>query len=868
MTVTNNSIAPEARAATGTSAPALSGNFEQPPTNALSAYQPLQFLIVLAQLALLGLIIHEYRIETQAFRWVFALSCAGLTVHHFLPLRLRMAFFAGLSLTAIIVIMGWFNGLWLIGCGCALIGMAHVPASFAWRTTMVALTAIGLAALRAKALPAEFIPNAIWPVLGSMFMFRMIVYLYDMHHRAAPLSAVHAIAYFFMLPNVCFPLYPIVDYKTFCRSHFEGDAISMYQTGVRWIFRGVVQLILYRVVYHLIQVDPATITEAGQLFRFMLATYLLYLKVSGEFHVIIGMLRLFGFNLPETHHLYLISTSFTDFWRRINIYWKDFIMKIFFYPMYFRLKSLGHVRAMVLATLTAFFATWVLHMYQWFWLRGSWMMTVQDTFFWAMLALLVVINAYLEFRHARKRTVRQKRESVGAALGRGTRAIGTFLVMCVLWSVWSADSVEGWFTVISQTRHISPAGAVFIAGILGLVGGSAMYMGRLTRDAGPGAAAQGLTESSFWRQTASVLVGGVIILLLTRGRIQAIFGPEAKAAIVSITRDSLNARDRAMLTRGYYEDLTDVIRFNSELFEMYMEKPADWKRIDETEAVIVTDDVRSYELRPDVNFTFLRVPFSTNRWGMRDRDYPLQKPPGVLRIAVTGASISMGWGIADGQDYCSLLEELLSQGRPDGPRIEVLNFSCAGYGPVSRLATLESKVSAFDPDIVFYISTPVDMALAAEEIERAVRSGRRIEYDFVLTALAGADCSIQTPRALFRQRLNQFLPALITTVRQRIADFCNTRKLRLFEVRLPMTHEREETPEIAALNAMLGENGFIPLDLSGAYRDVAARETLDLAAWDDHPNSQAQKLIADELLRVLKRAPEFAILLQPQAAPE
>ena len=39
---------------------------------------------------------------------------------------------------------------------------------------------------------------------------------------------------------------------------------------------------------------------------------------------------MYGYGLAETHHLYLFSSSFTDFWRRINIYWKDFIQKLVF----------------------------------------------------------------------------------------------------------------------------------------------------------------------------------------------------------------------------------------------------------------------------------------------------------------------------------------------------------------------------------------------------------------------------------------------------------------------------------------------------------------------------------------------------------
>ena len=117
----------------------------------------------------------------------------------------------------------------------------------------------------------------------------------------------------------------------------------------------------------------------------MVLTYMLYLRVSGQFHIIVGFLHLFGYDLPETHRKYLLSRSLTDFWRRINIYWKDFMVKIVYFPVYFRLRRSGDVRAQVVATLVVFVVTWFLHAYQWFWLRGDFLMTWPDTLFWGIL---------------------------------------------------------------------------------------------------------------------------------------------------------------------------------------------------------------------------------------------------------------------------------------------------------------------------------------------------------------------------------------------------------------------------------------------------------------------------------------------------
>ncbi len=77
-----------------------------------------------------------------------------------------------------------------------------------------------------------------------------------------------------MLSNVVAPLFPVVDYQAFHRTNLnEKDCFQTYQTGIRWMFRGLIHLLLYRLV-------------------------------AQDF---------------------LLASSFTNFWRRINIYWKQFM---------------------------------------------------------------------------------------------------------------------------------------------------------------------------------------------------------------------------------------------------------------------------------------------------------------------------------------------------------------------------------------------------------------------------------------------------------------------------------------------------------------------------------------------------------------
>ena len=214
-------------------------------------------------------------------------------------------------------------------------------------------------------------------------------------------------------------------------------------------FGGVIHLILYRYINYYVMIGPEEVSNTPELVRFIITNFALYLRISGQFHLIIGMLHLFGFNLPETHQLYFMASSFTDLWRRINIYWKDFMLKVFYYPTYFRIRHWGPNSSLIFATAFVFFLTWLFHAYQWFWLRGTFLFTAPDMIFWFILACLVVINTLYEARRGRKRTLAQRSMTFGDIASLALRTAGTYTVMAVLWSLWSSDSIRDWIALIS-----------------------------------------------------------------------------------------------------------------------------------------------------------------------------------------------------------------------------------------------------------------------------------------------------------------------------------------------------------------------------------------------------------------------------------
>jgi D-alanyl-lipoteichoic acid acyltransferase DltB (MBOAT superfamily) len=403
-----------------------------------------QVSLVLLQLAVLAIVIRQFQLVNSAFLRVALLTFAGFAVHHFLPQRYRMHFFLLLSFAGIVLVFGLLSGAMLIGVGGVLVLGCYLPISFAGRITFLIACAILLAAFRVDWISA---PSAspILPILGSMFMFRLMVYLYDTREKSHEEPVVRTLSYFFMLPNVCFPLFPVVDYARFRRGYYNEDAYKIYQTGIRWMVYGVTHLIAYRAVYYYAAIDPSEAESGLDVARYLISTFLLYLQISGQFHLIVGMLHLFGFNLPRTNDRYLLASSFNDFWRRINIYWKDFMVKVLYYPLYFQLRRFGDNKALVISTFLVFIATWVLHSYQWFWLRGSFPILWQDGVYWMVLAGLVAANTLYEKKYGTRRLVTGNR--VLSQLLHALRIIGTMSVILILWSLWMTESFAAWLSL-------------------------------------------------------------------------------------------------------------------------------------------------------------------------------------------------------------------------------------------------------------------------------------------------------------------------------------------------------------------------------------------------------------------------------------
>src|SRR5678815_3030883 len=89
------------------------------------------------------------------------------------------------------------------------------------------------------------------------------------------------------------------------------------------------------------------------------------------------------------------------------------------------------------ATAVVFVVSWLLHSYQWFWLRGSFPVHKQDILFWSILGALVLAGSLIEDRYGRERWLVKPRLSLLRILRKGAGTAFTFTTICVLWSMLS-----------------------------------------------------------------------------------------------------------------------------------------------------------------------------------------------------------------------------------------------------------------------------------------------------------------------------------------------------------------------------------------------------------------------------------------------
>jgi alginate O-acetyltransferase complex protein AlgI len=691
-------------------------------------------------------------------------------------------------------------------------------------------------------------------VIGSMFMFRLILYMYELGQKdQAPASIWQRVCYFFLLPNICFPLFPIVDYKTYVRTYFNEDPFDIYQKGISWMFRGVVQLILYRIIYLYWTPAPTDVVDTGSLVVYLLSSYMLLLKISGQAHLIVGILCLFGFNLPAIFNNYFLANGFNDFWRRINIYWKDFVMKIFYYRVFFVFRKWGLKIATVITLLFIFFITWMLHSYQFFWLEGTFPIRRVDGLFWGIFGVLIAANSLIEIRKKGRKTLGNQKWTFGNAIKRSFQVVSFFTFMCILWSLWQSGFIREWISTVAAVKNVKGSEI----GLILLVLGSTIFIGALIQYPFHKLLNQSFFRKSSFYRTAFVIVAAASLILGCRMYNYYVSGNTKLARFVdSIKEPKLNKRDYEQGERGYYGALLGRATLAKDFHMGADLPPPDWAGLNlSNKAVRPTNNILIKELLPRQDLIFKGERFTTNKWGMRDKDYELNKTANTYRFVIVGSSIEMGSGVNNNEVFESLLEERLNKNdrNLNYLKYEILNFAVGGYDLVNNVKVCDTKIFPFKPDALIYFAHTSERWRAVDRFKAILNNGGDLEYDFLKELKNRAGINQGMDEVAVMKRLLPYSDELLHWGYQKIAEKCHKNNcipvLAVLphlgnDLLLPEQGKADEETLITVAKSL----GFITIDLSSVY-DSYDPKTLVVSSWDTHPNSKGHSLIADLLYK-------------------
>lgn len=825
------------------------------------------------QLALILAVV--YRLDVAAQNHFFPVLCiavGGFLVRAWLPAHLRAAFFCLLSLSAILLYVGWPGGAWAIGLGCGLIAISHLPIRFPLRVAMAAVAALALSMLRIQW------DHTFWPLLGSMFMFRLILYLYELRRARCRPPLAFTLAYFFPLPNVCFLFFPIFDFKTFCETYQADSPPEAAQMGIGWIVRGLSHLLAYRIIKYYVLPAPYEIVDLPHLALFLATNYALYLHVSGYFHIITGILHLFGFQLPRTHHNYFLASSFTDIWRRINIPWKDFMMKVFFFPAFFTMRGWGTAVAAAIAVFWVFLATWFLHAYQVFWVTGSLQLSPASAGLWLAAGVLVAFNLQWDLAHAnRKREGRFGSFPLSSLFFPPLKIVGMFLLVSFFWACWNTPAVFVFFRAQLANGQVPAGGAVLVAALLAVVGAGVVI--QLARAA---SMRLGLNQPRFSVTAQGLALSAALAgcIVLTIPSMAALFGPQAAGVIVSLQRETLSPMEAALVVQGYYEEILDARVRTSSWLATLEGHPIPRGSTTYSEMTRLADALLERELIPGWSGEVDGVPMNINRLGMRDRpDRQQKKPAGVCRIALVGSSVVMGYGVRDEEPFARVLEDRLNRssagafgggplggsaardtdssgGVSNGQWIEVLNFGTGKSYPIHRHVLIDRKVFSFAPDAIYYVAHQDELLGTVQHLTKLVAGGRELPYPSLRNVVQKAGIQPDTAPGMVHALLEPLSRDVVLATYRDLVEECRQRGVLAVWVYLPMPGFTD-TPAISKFFRLLAEEGgFLVVDLSdwaGQYRPGELKR----GERDEHPNALGHRLIAGRLYEELHRRPEL-----------
>lgn len=794
------------------------------------------------QLAVLCVFAGIYKIQDkQGLPVLLYITFPAFLVHAFLPLKWRPLMLTFIFWCVCLWSLGMVTGGFILLVSVALFICAELPVKLIYRIILIACITAGMIVLRNQWF---FAPRAIIavPYIASLFMFRLISYLYYKKRNVEVIPIFRRLNYFFLLPNLVFLLFPIIDYRNYVERYYARPAVEIYRKGIFRITMGIVLLMLHRIVYYYWAIPPAEVRNLTSLIAYNFISYFLIIQIVGMFQICVGWITLFGYDLNAIFENFFFAKGFSDLWRKINHYWRDFIMKTFYFPIYFRLRKLGQYKVMIIAGLMSFFFSWMMHSQQLYWISGNFSFSPNDAIYWMTMGIFITADGIYQYRNSGKNDA-VKRSAFSSILISGLRITGIFLFASVLWTLWNADNLSSWFFLVKQagnggTKEI--LSAIGMLAIMVIIAGSYLFFFKTTSP---------LKRERNEKVVFPVFTNILFAALLALQLIASTLPVDSKLSIIAdeIHEAKVNNADREIVDLGYYDQMAEVGGISRTGWQFRLLGDIEWGRA--SGATKPTGDVLLRVFVPNARVLHHGYHLNINHMGLRDKEYNDVKPEKTMRWVFCGGSYVMGPGVEKEVTFEALVEEWLNDSlqKAGAGNLEILNFSNGGYLLPQAVELCRKRIFQYEPDYVFYFAHPGELEYTPKNISRLIAFGVDLsEFPVFQKVVDETGLKQSTSRLEMMRRMEPYQEELLRWGYKEITDMCKAHNAQPVWVFFPTTTDGDTRAEFLKVSKIAEEYGFIVLDLSGVYAGNKSSSIQNSEA-DSHPNAIGHKLIAKRL---------------------
>ncbi|MGE0378503.1 MAG: SGNH/GDSL hydrolase family protein, partial [Planctomycetaceae bacterium] len=335
----------------------------------------------------------------------------------------------------------------------------------------------------------------------------------------------------------------------------------------------------------------------------------------------------------------------------------------------------------------------------------------------------------------------------------------------------------------------------------------------------------------------------------------------AALALQEFRSDIYVQQDALAQLQSYYEDLNTVTVQSGPLLTALAPQDARRQNAGDEFFVITrpADVWMDRELIPGWKGELAGHTVTINQHGMRDRaSLTVRKPADTARIALVGSSVIMGYAVGDDEVFGLQFESLLNEQRRDGPpRIEVLNFGMGGQGPLHRLALVEQKVLAFEPDAIYYFAHQDELRASLAHFNALVSTQVPLKYPFLEEIVRNARITPDSAPGVSMVRLAE--PARLSRVvegaYQTLAADSRSRGVLPVWIYCPIPGI-PDAPDLAPeLIPIATQAGFVVLNLNDWHVGYDPSD-LKAGAADHHLNEYGHRILAERLFEAVTAHPE------------